>query len=205
MADTKQELAADLVWRYVEYLREQEGREALTRAELEQVLQLMETASAVPEALEPEASERCRAAVRARLEQVVHPAAVTPPTAPVAAPERRAARNWFTAPVPAWSLGLALTAIAVLSGLVGTVGTWHRAPAVTRYVKVPVDVDDVQPVEEREVHQLLHKMVRNELPPQQEKNLMWHMLVCPGCFDEYVSMKHQGQTAKHAAWTLAGR
>ncbi len=204
MADTKQELAADLVWRYVEYLREQEGRAPLTRAELEQVFQLMETASSVPEALEPQVSEQCRAAVRARLEQVVHPTAIPPAAGPAAVPQPRATRNWFALPVPAWSLGLALAAVAVLGGLVGTVGAWHRPPAVTRYVKVPVDVDDVQPVEEREVHQLLHKMVRNELPPQQEKNLMWHMLVCPGCFDEYVSMKHHGQTAKHAAWTLAG-
>src|SRR5436189_82680 len=54
---------------------------------------------------------------------------------------------------------------------------------------------DVQPLNEKQAHEFLPKMVRNELPAQQEKNLMWHMLICPGCFEEYEDLRRQGQVA----------
>lgn len=199
MSDTKQELAAELIWRYVEYLREQEAagnRETFSRAELEQLVAVMETASGVSHVIGPEETESCRAAVRARLEQVVRPAALAAVPLPVVAPPARSA-GWFSRRVPAWSVAFACAASLVLAA--GTVGMWHKPAQVVKRVKVPVNIDDVEPVEEREVHRLLHKMVQNELTPRQEKNLMWHMLVCPGCFDEYVSIKGQSHTAQHHA------
>jgi hypothetical protein len=63
-------------------------------------------------------------------------------------------------------------------------------------VRVPVNVDDVQPLDERKAHELLPRMIHNQLSRPQEKDLMWHMLVCPGCLDEYIQMKQShGQTA----------
>lgn len=205
MSDTKQELASDLVWRYVEFLREQEAAgnpQTFSRVELEQLVAVMETASGVSRAVNAGESETCRAAVRARLEQVVRPEtlpASPPPAAGSPAPRRE---SWFGRRVPVWSLAVA--AVLIVGVALGTVGLWHKPAQVVQRVKVPVNVEDVEPLDEREVHSLLHKMVQNELSPQQEKNLMWHMLICRGCFDEYVSLKGQTHTAQHASLTLAG-
>jgi hypothetical protein len=75
---------------------------------------------------------------------------------------------------------------------------------VVKRVRVPVQASeiDIQPVEESLVHDLLPRLVRNELPPKQERNLMWHMLVCRGCFDEYVELKHH-RAGEDATATLA--
>src|SRR5690349_656358 len=92
MPRTKEEVASELVWRYVEYIREETeaGRAAaFSRDELEQLRHALETASRVPEALDGEPSESVLAAARAQLHaalaaapsQAAGPAA---PPAPVA-------------------------------------------------------------------------------------------------------------------------
>jgi hypothetical protein len=93
----------------------------------------------------------------------------------------------------------ALTAAVALSVALATVNQWHRPAEVVKIRKIRVPVNEaeinVQPVAEADVHELLPRLVRNELEPQAERNLMWHMLVCRGCFDQYVKIKHTNQTA----------
>ena len=200
MALAKDEITADLMWRYVEHLREWEASGepvTFTRPELESLVDVLATASAVPLALSAEQSEERKTAVRHRVQESLGGAPA----------EGRAPSGWRKSPlrrflrgnrVPAWKFGLATTAAAALAVALGTVGLWHRpAPqtAPVRVVKVPQGVSGIEPMEEKKVHQLLPRMVNNELSPQQEKNLMWHMLVCPGCYDEYARLKHQGKTA----------
>ena len=197
MPATKQEIAAELVWRYVEHIREcgpDAATEMLTRADLQQLVEVLETAGTAGGAVLGFASDAAAGEARARLEAVIAHARPQKTAASSGTPP--AGRGflplqWLRRPAPAW-----VTAVSMAAGLafaVSTAGVWHRpAPVVqTVRVRIPVDVPDVEPVDEAQVHKLLPRMVRNQLGPQDEKNLMWHMLICPGCFNEYVSLKNQ--------------
>ena len=199
MAVTKEEIAADLVWRYVEQLRELPPGEAFSRAELEQLLEVLTTAGALPEALA--ADEGSRAAARSRLEQVLAASPQARQAAPPSLPERPAARPSLPARMaPLWQLRGAVAAALVLSLALFSVNLWHRPdqPVIVRNV---VDrPGDVQPIDEPKAHELLPKMVRHELQPQDEKNLMWHMLVCPGCYRDYVALREEQPSTQLSVW-----
>ena len=200
MALAKDEITADLVWRYIEHLREWEATGdpvRFTRPELEELVDVLATASAVPQALGAEQSEERKTAVRHRVQESLGgaPAEGRTPSAWRKSGLRRLLRGMRS---PAWRLGMATGVVAALAVSVGTVGMWHhpaQPPVPVRVVKVPQGVSGIEPMEEKTVHELLPRMVNNQLTPQQEKNVMWHMLVCPGCYDEYARLKHHGKTA----------
>jgi hypothetical protein len=196
MAVTKEQIAAELVWRYVEQVRELQPGEAFTRAELEQLLDVLATGGALPEALE--AGESCRAAARSRLEEVLAVPALARPAEP--APASRVKPAGVPRLVPLWQLGSAVAAAAVLAVALFSVGVWHR-PAQPVIVRTVVErPGDIQPIDEPKAHELLPKMVRHELQPQEEKNLMWHMLVCPGCYHDYVTLRDEQPSTQLSAW-----
>jgi len=208
MQRSKEEIAADLVWRYVEQIRELErsdGSAPFTQDELHQLAETLYTASLVPDALCAEQEAACRESVRRRLEAELQGAprgAATASTEAVSPPQPRR-----PAVVPAWRFAGATAMAAALAVAVGTVNLWHRPQPVVqvKQVPVPAQAPDVQWMEEAEVHRMLPRLVRNELPPREEKNLMWHMLVCPGCFEHYTELRSgQDQRAERPRVRLAG-
>jgi hypothetical protein len=193
MGLTKEQIAADLVWRYVEQIRARGAEDppaAFTRAELLQLVEALETAGRLPEVLAVPEDGVCRDAVRERLQ---HAISTVGADGPAPAPGAMRARSGWLADrlVPAWQLRGAVTALAALAVALGTVNAWHRPAAAA-----PGIVRNVQPLRESEVHALMPRMVRNELTAQQEKNMMWHMLVCPGCFRHYEQLKHPMQNVR---------
>jgi hypothetical protein len=194
MSSIKEEIAADLVWRYVEHVRREtaEGRHvALSAEELDELLEALSTASLVGEAVEAPASEESQAVVRGRLQGVLAAAPEPPPSTAAPAPSaRRRAPGFFLGSIPAWAFGLAVSAVLALSLALGTVDRWHRIEVVRR-VPVPRDLENVQPITERQAEAMIPRLVHQELDRQEERNLMWHMLVCPGCFDEYVQERNE--------------
>jgi len=182
MAATKDELAAELVWCYVERLRtaEDPALVALDRPELERLIEALEVAGQVPEALGQGCAEECRSAVRDRLQSLLSRHSRT---------DARPSRPERPSVVPAWQFRLALAATLVLGLLVSTVNGWHRSPAPVQRVAVWREPQGLEPIDETQALQLIPKMIQNELTAQQEKNLMGHLLVCPGCFEEYRALK----------------
>ncbi len=187
---TKEELAADLVWRYVERLREAEDPSvvALDSAELAQLVAALEAAGSVPGAIMVEEPEARRTEVRQRLEpSLAHGRAA----APVSRPRDRATV------VPAWQFRLAMAASLVGALLLTTVNGWHRIPAAVQRVPVWRDAQGLEPMDEQQAHQLIPVMLRNELSSATERSLMGHMLVCTGCFEDYRAAK--GSPVAHSA------
>jgi hypothetical protein len=195
MPFTKEEIAADLVWRYVEHVRETPDAETLSDSEIRQLVEVMLSVPATGEAVAAEATEERRAAVRERVHQVLAAGAPRPE------PRRRAFAA-LPALVPAWRFRVVCAATAVLATAVATVGFWHHPPTRVVRVAFPRDVRDVEAMDETTAHVLLPRMLRNQLQPAEERNLMGHMLVCPGCFDEYISLKRQ--LVRLPRHTLAG-
>lgn len=203
MSLNREEVAADLVWRYIDHLRTARAEGAsveLTQLELEQLVATLQVAGRMPDALEAPESETRRAAVRRRLEELE--GALPAPGAPARNAAAHRGRPWLeslvsAAVVPGWRYRAVVGVALGLAACLSTVTLWHRPAVVVRRVRVPVDelAINVQPVEEAQVHDLLPRMLQNQLPPQQERNLMWHMLVCRGCFNHYVEMKHSHSTA----------
>ena len=194
MALTNEEIAADLTWHYVEHLRERAAAgncEALSAAELTELRRALETAGTVPGALAAEpASVEARERLRARLEADL---GVSPAPSPATSSPRSGPAG--NRPFGAWAFLrnsiLAGTAGALLglAAAMVSVGIWHPTPAPVRMVDRPANV---APISEQTAHALIPAMVENRLPPGEERNLMWHMLVCPGCFEEYVQRRgHQ--------------
>src|SRR5438445_3779458 len=139
MPRTKEEVAAELVWRYVEYIREETDARrdaAFSRDELEQLLRALETASRVPEALGGEPSESILAAARAHLHAAL---AAAPPEAAgraaPAAPAAPAVAPWQR--LRAWALPAAAAAVLVLSAALASVPLWHHVRTIVRRVPVP--------------------------------------------------------------------
>ncbi|HEU4754500.1 MAG TPA: hypothetical protein VFU47_15430, partial [Armatimonadota bacterium] len=110
----REEIAADLVWRYVEQVRD--SGQPLSPVELQDLAELLATAGTVPGALTAD-EETCRLAVRRRVEQVLARHAEPAPPAPS---ERTPARP----PVRPllWPFRLATAATVALSLALATVG-----------------------------------------------------------------------------------
>lgn len=199
MALSREEIAADLAWRYVEHVRNAES-EPLTDEELEDLVGVLKSVAPTGEALTEVEVEERRAAVRRRLE-AIHPPTPAPAGAfNYAAPQRG---SMPVPVVPAWRFRAACALAAALSVLLGTVGFWHRPPVQVRRVVIPRDIRGVEAMDERQAHRMLPEMVSNHLSPQQEKDLMAHMLVCPGCFNAYQQMKPHPQSAEAGVTMLA--
>lgn len=189
MSAAPEVIAAELVWRYVELVREQpEG--VLSPEELQRLAAALETASALPGALEVEEARGCRAAVRRRVESLVERA----PRVPVPGTARSESDRPGRRLVPVWRFyAAACMAAAALTGVI-TVGWWHRPPVVVH--RVPAAAPDVQPLDEPRAHELITRLVREGIEPQDERNLMWHMLLCPGCYEQYVSLRRPPRVAR---------
>jgi len=182
---TREEIAADLVWRYVEHVRETSDAETLSAQETRDLLEVMLSVAPTAEAVAAESEEARRAAVRNRVQAVL---AAGPPPAPAA---RKAERPLLPGLVPAWRFRAVCAASVALAATLATVGWWHHPPERVVRVAVPREIPHVEGMDEATAHVLLPRMVRNELAPAEERNLMGHMLVCPGCFDEYIHLKQQ--------------
>lgn len=203
MAHTNEEIAADLLYRYVEHLRDratagQSG--GFSRDELRQLMANLETASALPAALESAPDLERAATVRSRVEDCL----AAPAPASRQTPARRSPglnlgwvrpRSWK--PASAWGAAV-LCAAALL-----TVNLWHRPTPVVRRIRVPSLAPDVQPIDESRAHFLIPRMVHDELEPREERDLMWHMLVCPRCFHDYERFRHDDHGTQAAnAWDV---
>lgn len=187
MAFTSEEIASDLVWRYTERIRSADA-EPLSEEELEELVAVLRSIPATHEALVAELTDEGRqAAVRRRLEEALSQAPA-PPAATPPLPSRPVAQPFL---VSAWRFRVACGMAAALAIALGTVGLWHHPPAqkVVQRMVVPRDISGVEAMDEHQAHELMPKMVHNQLTPKQEKDLMGHMLVCPGCFNHYVELK----------------
>jgi hypothetical protein len=191
---TNEEIAADLTWRYVEHLRERAAAghcEALAPEELVELQRAFETAGAacgavVTQPVSAELRDRLRERVVAGLPAPVSEAAASPSRPPT--PKARGFRF-------AWGGALAALAGVVIGigGAVGSVNSWHPTPPPQRVMAArPADV---VPITEKTAHALIPEMVENRLAPGQERNLMWHMLVCRGCFEEYAHLRETHRVA----------
>jgi hypothetical protein len=199
MALSREEIAADLAWRYVEHVRTAES-EPLTDEELEDLVGVLKSVAPTGEALTEVEVEERRAAVRRRLE-ALHPpppATARPFDSAGSAPAKIPART-----VPAWRFRAVCAFASALVVLLGTVGLWHKPPVQVRRVVIPRDIRGVEAMDEKQAHRMLPEMVSNHLSPQQEKDLMAHMLVCPGCFNAYQQMKPHSQSAEAGVTMLA--
>jgi hypothetical protein len=199
MARTKEELTGQLVWSYVEYLRSEESAGPLSAAELDGLSAMLQTAGALPPALHPSCAEQAAPEVADRVRRIVAATTSAAGAAPAARPA--AARRRPLLPpmqVPAWSFGVVLGALVALGGSLVSVVVWHTpAPgaAVRVYSERPADVERI---DEQAAHRLIPRMIRNELSAHDEKTVMWHMLECPGCFKQYVALKHPGAGLRQA-------
>lgn len=119
-------------------------------------------------------------------------------------PHREAVRQRVMSHLPKTRVGrtrlpipLLVAACSVLITVVGFAIAGRLAPPAVRLVRVPSDLagKDIDPLDEQAAHVLIPKMVRNELDLKQERNLMWHMLVCPGCHRDFVSERTHAQDA----------
>ncbi|MFN3649925.1 MAG: hypothetical protein ACK47B_10100 [Armatimonadota bacterium] len=195
MATNREQIAAELVWRYVEQIREchPDGPPPrLSRDELRELVEMLDMAAQVQDALPPAqttAEDPCRAAVRRRVLQALETGGAARPPAPSRRPWR----------APRWASGAAFALAGVCLLALASVNVWHRpAPeVVVRRVKIPADAPDIEPMDEQQVHDLVPRMVGTGLDRRKERSLMWHMLVCPGCYDYYVEVRRRsGQTAE---------
>lgn len=194
MPRTKEEIKAELVWRFVECLREDDEPDAtpirFAREELEELVGVLETAGDLPEVLVTPESERAREAVRTRLDETLK--AAEPRTVRTPRPSHRP--SIFAAMQFRMVTGVVLgVALAVI-----TVGLWHKQPVkvVTRDRRVPVQLDNIHPMDEDTAHRLIRQSFKTDIDARQEKDLLWHMLVCPGCFDEYRELRHNSRTVQ---------
>jgi hypothetical protein len=184
MARTKEEIAADLIWRYVEHSREASDVERLSDEELEELLGLLKTAGLAGDALETERVEARHAAVRQRVEQLIAASRQGTPVQP-------SQRSPFPAVVPAWAFRAACAASIVLALALSTVPYWHRVPPkMVNVIKVR-NMPELDQMTEAQAHEMLPKLVHSKLSERQEKSLMGHMLVCNGCFKDYVQLRHE--------------
>jgi hypothetical protein len=194
--EVKEQIAADLLWQYVERLRQTPEGKAPPRfsaAELAELTQVLEGAGALAAALPDEAPAACRVTVQRRVEELL---AARQGQERLRPQRRHLPELWRS---PRWQARATAGIAACLALALATVGLWHRPPTEVRTVAVPMEVRDVEPIAEADAHALLPRMVKNELSPPEEKNLMWHMLVCPGCYDVYVEMRQAHRIADAAA------
>jgi hypothetical protein len=199
MALSREEIAADLAWRYVEHVRTAES-EPLTDEELEALVGVLKSVAPTGEALTDVEVEERQTAVRRRLEALHSPTPAPARTVVYATPQRG---NVAVPVVPAWRFRAVCAFAAALAVILGTVGFWHKPPVQVRRVVIPRDIRGVEAMDEKQAHRMLPEMVTNHLSPQHEKDLMAHMLVCPGCFNAYQHMKPHPQSAQAGETMLA--
>lgn len=194
MALSREEIAAELAWRYLEHVRAAEA-EPLSDAELDELIGVMKSVAPTGEALTEAEVEERRAAVRRRVERL-HAGI------PSQAALRRGSEGRSSGPalIPAWHFRAACGFAAVLAVMLATVGFWHRPPVEVRRMPIPRDIRGVEAMDEKRAHELLPRMVENRLSPKEEKDLMAHMLVCSGCFRDYVQLRHPGVQALAINW-----
>lgn len=190
MALSREEIAAELAWRYLEHVREADA-EPLSGAELDQLVDVMKSVAPTGEALTEAEVEERRSAVRRRVERLQGAAGPAP------VPAARHAVPRLPVMVPAWRFRVACGLAAALAVLLGTVSLWHHPPVqtVVRRQVIPRDIRGVEAMDEQRAHELIPRMLANRLSPKEEKDLMAHMLVCPGCFRDYVQMRHPSASA----------
>jgi hypothetical protein len=194
----REELAAEIVWRYVERLRES-GRTGasrpLTREELDELVKVMETAGELTPALTAEDPEPARAAVRRRVESAMAALQAEAPPAPVFPARARPAPSMPRSRrlVPA----LSLAAASVLACLIATVNLWHRPdpPAAGNSPAPASSIVDVPALDEATAHNWIPRLVENSLNPEETRRLLWHMLKCPACFNEWWRQQSRRKTA----------
>jgi hypothetical protein len=196
--ELKDEILADLAWRFVERVREQDAAGTpvtFTHAELVQFAGTLELAAGMPAALDTPEDAVGRATVRDKVEAATLRAPQPAPVRmPARAPRRPARATWLGA------LGGALAAIVLAAT---TVNSWHTPRQVVREIPVPYVGSNVEMLDESKAQVLIPQMVSNKLSTQDEKNLMWHMLLCPGCFHQYEVLKHGDSRADGGSQTAA--
>jgi hypothetical protein len=193
MPRTKEEIKAELVWRFVECLREEEDPSAtpirFAREELDELVGVLETAGDLPEVLVTAESETARETVRGRLEDTLRAAEAAPASKRGPRPSHRP--SIFAAMQFRMVTGVVMgVALAVI-----TVGLWHKQPVKYRDRRVPVQLTNISPMDEDTAHRLISQSFKTDLDARQEKDLLWHMLLCPGCFDQYRELRHNSRTA----------
>ena len=197
-AQNREGIASELVWQYVAYLREQGGTAggALTPEELDRLREALETAARVPASLEVDAVPSTALAARVIDALPISAVAVRARVPAGPPPWRR--------PVPVWAaICCAVLGMGLTFWLAGDRG--GTAASSVRVVRVPGGAPDVDPIGEPEAHVMLPKLVRNELPARQVRSLMWHMLVCPGCFDEFLELNSHVRVSAVGTERLASR
>lgn len=200
MPRAKEEIKAELVWRFVECLREEEanagaGAVRFSREELEELVGVLETAGDLPTVLSTTVSESARQGARARLEEAVEA------KVPTAAP-RRAVPSRRPSMLAAMHFRFVAGMVMGLSLAVMTVGMWHKTANKTIVRRVPAESLQIHPMDEDTAHRLIRESANTEIEPGQEKDLMWHMIVCPGCYDEYREVRHRSRMTQDQAFQL---
>ena len=193
MPRTKEEIKAELIWRFVECLREEDDPSAtpvrFAREELEELVGVLETAGDLPEVLLTPESEGARESVRARLDETLR--AAEPASAPKRTPRPSHRPSIFAAMQFRMVTGVVLgVALAVI-----TVGLWHKQPVKVVQRRVPVQLSNISPMDEDTAHRLISLSFKTDLDAREEKDLLWHMLLCPGCFQQYRELRHNSRTA----------
>jgi hypothetical protein len=198
----KEQVTADLVWRFAKEVSEAESRgESLrySRDELSELVEILQCAGGVPEALHEEEAPGKKERVASRLRRILDEAeeqraAVVP--AP-AAPHRPVFAPWMV-----WAQRFAAGAAVILAVALLSVDTWHRPPqrVEVQRVRVPVEASELQidAIDEPTAHRFIPRLVNNTLAQREERNLLWHMLVCRGCYDEYVELRASSRHAGNA-------
>lgn len=196
MPRSKEEIKAELVWRFVECLREEEEPGAapirFAREELEELVGVLETAGDLPEVLATPESEAARETARARLEETLRAAETE------ASPRRTPRPSHRPSIFAAMQFRMVTGMIFGVALAVVTVGAWHKQPerVVFRDRRVPVQLTNISPMDEDTAHRLIRESFKHDLEARQEKDLLWHMLLCPGCFDQYRELRHNNRTAR---------
>lgn len=203
MSHQKEELQAALLWCLVERVRDLPSGDEPIRFSPDEVAELGEllnAAAATPAALSHLPVSAGTDAVWQQLTRTGTVAGREGRPATDAPEGRPARRPWFSSP---WFPGLSpLTAgnwrwYAVLSALAATsialltVGIWGPVRVVERVLHAPTagDPGEVDALTEQQASVLIPRMVQFRLGRRDERSLMWHMLVCPGCYEKYVALR----------------
>jgi hypothetical protein len=182
--DDREQQQADLLWRYIEELRQAENPEevqfvAVTRGECAEVAGLMATAAETGALLRTEVAPNCRReAARQRLREAL--ANTVPEASPTAAAGPRSRErlagppSWLRAPLMARSTGWAVAVIVLVAVLwSGTFRGVHKPP-------VPA-----QALSHAETLEVMPKLVAGTLDPDMTRAAWGHLNRCKDCLDLY--------------------
>ncbi len=203
MSHPKEELQAALLWCFVERVRDLPVGDDFIRFSPDEIVELGEmlnAAAATPAAL---SHLPVSAGTEEVWKQFVRKGTVAGREGRHApdAPQRRPARRpWFgpagfPSPSPLasgnWRWYATLSALAATSIALLTVGIWGPVRFAERVAHAPASVDpgDVDTLTEQQASLLIPRMVHFQLGRRDERSLMWHMLVCPGCYEKYVALR----------------